>query len=408
MSRSDPFADIGGDDVTQEARGRRLTAPESGSSVIVPFVSATERAIAEARERFARYTLGDDDAGYDAIKEACRELTTMRTTLEARRKDAKADALAWGRKVDSEAKRLEAQIREIEGPLVDMREQVDAKRRAEKEAREAAERVRLDRLNGMVEDIRSAGLETDGRPAADLRDVVMNLETLVCDEATFEEFAAVAEEARMAAIARLKAAIDKAVAREAHERALAEQEAKLRAEQEEIARQKAEWAERERQLAEREAKLAAAEAAERAEKEARERREAESRAAEERKRQAEAEEAERARVAAIAREEREQREAAERERLEREAYERGQRELIERAKREAREAAERRAAAGDVEKLRQLAQDLRAVPVPDVDGALTGETLARFRVAFARLIDGLDEEVDRLERIQSARPRGAQ
>lgn len=78
--------------------------------------SVTEAEIAQTREACLSLTC-DTPAGYEAVRVAIGNLRTTRGAIEKRRVELKADALAFGRLVDTEAKRFTGLILEIEDPL---------------------------------------------------------------------------------------------------------------------------------------------------------------------------------------------------------------------------------------------------------------------------------------------------
>lgn len=99
--------------------------------------------------------------GYQMVKAGIAEARTFRTGVEKARKELKKSALDWGRKVDTEAKRVTDLIMQIETPLREEKSRIDdeaerkrkavekaerlaaeAKERAEKEAREAEEQAK--------------------------------------------------------------------------------------------------------------------------------------------------------------------------------------------------------------------------------------------------------------------------
>ena len=94
----------------------------------------TEAALADLRQRYADVafdlttTKGDKEA-----RAARKELVTLRTSLEAKRKELKAPALERAKLIDTEAKRIEAAILELEEPI-------DAQIKAD-EARRERERL---------------------------------------------------------------------------------------------------------------------------------------------------------------------------------------------------------------------------------------------------------------------------
>ncbi len=221
----------------------------------------TEEAISLKREHYAALS-ADSAKGYEQVRLAIADCRNMRVAIEAKRKELKADALEYGRMVDSAAKTLTGLIEELEEPLKLKKAAVDDEKARIKREKEEAERARIE-------------AELQAKREAE------EAERRAVREA--EERALAAERARI----------------EAEQRALAEEKAKLDAERkrleaEELARREAEEA-RIREARERED--AARRERERAEQERlrieREKLEAERREVEESRRKAEREEFER-------------------------------------------------------------------------------------------------------------------
>lgn len=63
--------------------------------------------------------------GYDRAKKISSECTSLRTALEKRRKEFKAPVLAFGKMIDSEAKRITAEIVSVEEPFKSAYKAVD-------------------------------------------------------------------------------------------------------------------------------------------------------------------------------------------------------------------------------------------------------------------------------------------
>lgn len=95
-----------------------------------------EADIATMRERCAGL---DARVDYEAVRVAIGQLRGTRTAIEKRRVDLKADALAYGRKVDAVAKELTAKIEAIEEPLRVSKLSVDDEKARAKRAAEEAE-----------------------------------------------------------------------------------------------------------------------------------------------------------------------------------------------------------------------------------------------------------------------------
>lgn len=127
------------------------------STAVVPFTAetaisfgVTDTEIDAVRERYAALD-ATTSAGYEEVRQAIAVVRTTRVNIEKRRVELKAEALAYGRQVDSEAKRWSALVESIEAPLVAKKQAVDdekARVKAEAEAarlREVEERINAER-----------------------------------------------------------------------------------------------------------------------------------------------------------------------------------------------------------------------------------------------------------------------
>ena len=106
------------------------------SAALVTY-SVTEAEIANTRAACASLTC-DTPAGYEAVRAAIGNLRTTRTAIEKRRVELKADALAFGRLVDTEAKRFTDLLFEIENPLKAKKAVIDDEADRVKREKEAA------------------------------------------------------------------------------------------------------------------------------------------------------------------------------------------------------------------------------------------------------------------------------
>lgn len=280
-----------------------------------------EAAIAETKAKYAALN-ADTWKGYEEVRLAIASVRETRVAIEKRRVELKADALAYGRLVDSEAKRFTNLLLEIEEPLKAKKDAVDEEK-ARKKAFEEAEKRRVIEEELAAKRAEDEARERAARKAEEARLAAERAE-IEAERKRLEERAAAIEAERQAErtkrLIEEKAEADRiALAREAEEKRLAAEREKLAAERR---------AEEERQRVEREAL-----------------------------------EAERRRLAA-------EREAAERAEFERkarilaeqEAAERLEREKIERARRDA-ELAEMRP---DIEKLDAFVAEIRALVAPKV------------------------------------------
>lgn len=89
--------------------------------------SPTDAAIAELAKAYLPLTISgvDDAAGYEAVHQARMDVKGKRVEIEKTRKELKADAIAFGRKVDDAAKRLTTLLRPIESHLLQEEKAID-------------------------------------------------------------------------------------------------------------------------------------------------------------------------------------------------------------------------------------------------------------------------------------------
>ena len=291
-----------------------------------------DNVIEQLRDRYLPLRVNgiDDKAGLKAVHDARMQVRSLRVDVDKARKEMKADALAWGRKVDTEAKRLTSLLEPIEEHLTREEETVKAE----------IERIKRSRIDARIKALQAVSLP-GMVPPEKMIDGWSDEEFEISLKVATREHEKRQEEERIR--------LEREAAEKAElERLRAEEQARLKAEAE---RQAMERAELDRQRAE----LAAQQQALRTQQEAAEK-------AEREKEQA----AERARLQA---------EAAERARVETEARLKREAEAaIERAKVEAAERLRQEALRPDRDKLLAFADSLEAIELPSV-----GDVLQRLR-----------------------------
>lgn len=135
----------------------------------------------------------DTTKGYEEVRLALVGLRTTRVAIEKRRVELKADALAFGRRVDGEAKRLTAKIVAIEEPLSQKKHDVDyEKAEAARLLREAKQRE-LDAAARAIREAEEA--ERAKTRAVEEQRLVEERERLDVERAQLEEARRVADEA---------------------------------------------------------------------------------------------------------------------------------------------------------------------------------------------------------------------
>ncbi|MCK5090235.1 MAG: hypothetical protein KAQ88_09660 [Hyphomicrobiaceae bacterium] len=169
---------------------------ETIENMVVAF-SINDAAIAEIKE-----DLGEVDAykDLDHAKVAKKTLTKMRTTLGEAHKEAKADALAYGRRCDAEKNRLLELIAEIEDPIT---LQLDAIKSAE--ARE--EQQRIDKIMEGIEQIQAFALDRHDLTFDQLNERLDILLALKVDPDFYAELTQDAENAKEVSESKLRIAL---------------------------------------------------------------------------------------------------------------------------------------------------------------------------------------------------------
>ena len=105
-----------------------------------------EDKIAQWNETFSNLTITGvkDTEGYRKVTDAIAIVRTARLSVERKRKELKADALEFGRKVDGRARELTELIEPIENSLKEKKEIVDNEKERIKQEKELAEQAKLD------------------------------------------------------------------------------------------------------------------------------------------------------------------------------------------------------------------------------------------------------------------------
>ena len=326
-------------------------------------LQVTAEAIAALREKNQGLTIAsvDDKRGYELVHKNQMEIVRIRGEVERKRKDLKEESLNYGRMVDSEAKRITAELLEIENPLKAEKGRIDAEIQAEKDRKQAE-------INAKVK------ARQDALIAVEAIQEIHPMDLAGMAERDFQAHLSVFTEAFNARKAKADA---EAAELERLRAAEAQRQAEARIEQERVAKEQAE-----RQAA-LDAKGKALQDAQ--DKLDRERREAEEKTRKEAEAKARAEELEKARQEAAEKATRDAEAAA----LKREADAKAEAERLAKAEearkeRERVKAAAKAAKAPDIEKLETFSEMLGNIPVPDIRDANLGSILTEFLDNFGR------------------------
>jgi hypothetical protein len=137
----------------------------------------TDAAIAEMKQRLKAELFDcSTPSGYEGCRKAIAEVRSIRVNIEKHRVALKAEALEYGRKVDSEAKRITAELESIEDPLKAKKQAIDdEKERIKREAEEkrlAAIKAEQDRIAAEAEAKRQAEIAAENARMAAEREAL--------------------------------------------------------------------------------------------------------------------------------------------------------------------------------------------------------------------------------------------
>lgn len=156
-------------------------------AMVVTYDGMEETALANLNTRYQGLVIVDMET-YELARTGIAEIRGLRTAVEARRKELKADALEWGRKVDGEAKRITGLLLEIEEPLKREKARVDEEKEAKKRQKEEAERARVKAIRDKIEAIRVLIIDTQNRSSVEIRTMADGLMDLAITKEEFQEF----------------------------------------------------------------------------------------------------------------------------------------------------------------------------------------------------------------------------
>lgn len=242
-------------------------APIARAETALAFAETKDRLEALKKES-ARIVEITNPAGREECHAAAMVLKRTRVEIEKVGKAAREDANAYNKAIIAKENELIEIIDPEETRLLGLRDAWDVERRREKEEAERKERERLAAIRARIDAIKHMPLEAVGKGSAAVAVLIAEAGAIAVDDLS-EEYQAEANEAKDAAVAKLREIHAAALDAEAKAEALAEErrqmeaEARNRAEAERIEREKHEAfekAEREQRQAEETARRAAEQA----------------------------------------------------------------------------------------------------------------------------------------------------
>jgi len=161
------------------------------------------------KEEYANIPVIDVDADdtivakeFDFVLKGHKRLVKFRTTIEKKRKELKAPAIEYGKSVDSIAKEMQAIIKPIEDKLFIQRRAVEENEAQKQQAVEKAEEERVDKIRGLILNIKDLVLTHYNSDSKTLTEVLESL--IIPSEEVFNEFLPEAREVQQVTILKLQ------------------------------------------------------------------------------------------------------------------------------------------------------------------------------------------------------------
>lgn len=199
--------------------------------------NVTDSKLNELEREYKNLTCSIEDRNsVKAVTAAIGTLRQLRTSVEVKRKELKADALEWGRKVDAEAKRITGRLLSLEEPLKEQKQLVDAEKQRLKEEQMKAEQERLKRIRIKIDGLNPA-LSLIGCRSDVIEDALQELRLVEITSEEFEDCMAEAQVKLRQGLKDVEQLLFKTLQQEAHERQLRQIQEKQKREKAELEEQ---------------------------------------------------------------------------------------------------------------------------------------------------------------------------
>ena len=170
--------------------------------------NVTDAKIAEMRELYKVTPDAECKEGFAVIKSGLAELRTCRTSVEKERIALKADALAWGKTVDNEAKRITAELVEIEAPMKAAKNVVDDRKAAEKAEKERLKQEHVRQITAKITAIRESSGAAAFMSVSEAERLLAQIEAMTIDEDEYEDQTGLALTTKATAVTNLRTILD--------------------------------------------------------------------------------------------------------------------------------------------------------------------------------------------------------
>lgn len=169
--------------------------------------SPTAARLAELRERLSDVAYDvSTGKGMEIAKRDRAEVRDLRVALERKRVELKAPALERSRMIDAEAKRITAELEELERPIDEQIKAEESRKEEVKQARINAEFGRVQAIQDAIAELHMEAMIASGKPSAFIAEALVRMKSTALDPAVFQEMLPQAQAAHQAAIAKLELA----------------------------------------------------------------------------------------------------------------------------------------------------------------------------------------------------------
>lgn len=212
-----------------ETSGKELAVKSVTSQPVA--LNVTNATLEKLQKKFAKVPDCTTTKGYELARVGISEIVGLRTGLAACKKDRKAEAIAFGKKVDVEYNRILDILVGIETPMKEAKKAVDAEKEAKKEEKRKAEENRKFKITNRINMIREIIFGVIDKSSEEIKKQLDVVKEIEINKNDFEEFTTEAERARIDAEVKLEELHQKAVERE-------EAEVERKAEEDRIAEER--------------------------------------------------------------------------------------------------------------------------------------------------------------------------
>lgn len=190
--------------------------------------SKTEQGLNELRTAYSGVIFEvNTTKGMELAKQARAQIRTLRTDLEAMRKEIKAPALERCRLIDAEAQRITMELRALENPIDDQIKIEESRKREEKEQKEREEQARIAIIQSKINEMKNYAIVALKLPSDGIELLIAELSSFIPSDEEFQELKQNCLYERDMVLAQLRQLCDNKKSEEAKEARLKELEQQM-------------------------------------------------------------------------------------------------------------------------------------------------------------------------------------